>query len=129
MMESTQTLGDGTRIHNEHQVTIYRDSQGRVRRETPDEVSIMDPNRGGVHPGYEGPNRLEDHGVRLGEFRTLRRKGVFAFRTLKGGGVGAAVLPDVVRSVDDMPMVLQPANRRTDGPNTASVTINSQTIA
>ena len=46
IMESTQTLGDGTRIHNEHQVTIYRDSQGRVRRETPDEVSIMDPNSG-----------------------------------------------------------------------------------
>src|SRR5580658_7179045 len=43
IMETTQTLGDGTRIHNEHQVTIYRDSQGRVRRETPDEVSIMDP--------------------------------------------------------------------------------------
>src|ERR1700733_7589003 len=42
--ESTQTLGDGTRIHNEHQVTIYRDSQGRVRRETPDQVSIWDPN-------------------------------------------------------------------------------------
>jgi opacity protein-like surface antigen len=44
--ESTQTLGDGTRIHNEHQVTIYRDSQGRVRRETPEQVSIWDPNTG-----------------------------------------------------------------------------------
>jgi hypothetical protein len=27
-------------------MTIYRDSQGRVRREFPDEVSIMDPNSG-----------------------------------------------------------------------------------
>jgi opacity protein-like surface antigen len=44
--ETTQTLGDGTRIHNEHQVTIYRDSQGRVRRETPDQISIWDPNSG-----------------------------------------------------------------------------------
>ncbi len=44
--ETTQTLGDGTRIHNEHRMTIYRDSQGRVRRESPDEVSIMDPNSG-----------------------------------------------------------------------------------
>jgi hypothetical protein len=43
---TTQTLGDGTRIHNEHTMTIYRDSQGRVRRELPDEVSIMDPNTG-----------------------------------------------------------------------------------
>jgi hypothetical protein len=44
--ENTQTLGDGTRIHNEHQVTIYRDSQGRVRRETPEQISIWDPNSG-----------------------------------------------------------------------------------
>jgi opacity protein-like surface antigen len=44
--ETTQTLGDGTRIHNERQVTIYRDSQGRVRRESPDQVSIWDPNSG-----------------------------------------------------------------------------------
>src|SRR5580700_4731799 len=44
--ENTQTLGDGTRIHNEHQVTIYRDSQGRVRREGPDQVSIWDPTSG-----------------------------------------------------------------------------------
>jgi opacity protein-like surface antigen len=44
--ESTQILGDGTRIHNEHQMTIYRDSQGRIRRETPDGISIWDPNSG-----------------------------------------------------------------------------------
>jgi opacity protein-like surface antigen len=44
--ESTQTLGDGTRIHNERRVTMYRDSQGRVRRETPEQVSIWDPNSG-----------------------------------------------------------------------------------
>jgi hypothetical protein len=41
--ESTQVLGDGTRIHNESKVTITRDSQGRVRRETPDSISIWDP--------------------------------------------------------------------------------------
>jgi hypothetical protein len=44
--ESTQTLGDGTRIHNERRVTMYRDSQGRVRRETPEQISIWDPNSG-----------------------------------------------------------------------------------
>ncbi len=41
--ESTQTLGDGTRIHNETKTTIYRDSEGRVRRETPNSISIWDP--------------------------------------------------------------------------------------
>ena len=44
--ENTQTLGDGTRIHNERKVTIYRDSMGRVRRETPEQISIWDPTAG-----------------------------------------------------------------------------------
>ena len=41
--ESTQTLGDGTRIHTENMTKLYRDGQGRVRRETPDIISIYDP--------------------------------------------------------------------------------------
>jgi len=44
--ESTQVLGDGTRIHNETTTEVYRDSQGRVRRETPNEISIWDPATG-----------------------------------------------------------------------------------
>src|SRR5579872_5604273 len=44
--ENTQLLGDGTRIHNESKTTVYRDSQGRVRRETPNEISIWDPDAG-----------------------------------------------------------------------------------
>jgi len=41
--ESTQTLADGTRIHNENHTMVYRDSEGRVRRETPDAITIWDP--------------------------------------------------------------------------------------
>jgi len=41
--ESTQVLGDGTRIHNETQTQVYRDSEGRVRREGPMDVTIFDP--------------------------------------------------------------------------------------
>ncbi len=41
--EHTQTLGDGTRIHTENTVKLYRDGQGRVRRETPEMISIYDP--------------------------------------------------------------------------------------
>jgi hypothetical protein len=41
--ENTQILGDGTRIHNENAMKVYRDSEGRVRRETPDMISIFDP--------------------------------------------------------------------------------------
>src|SRR2546423_947504 len=36
--ESTQVLGDGTRIHNETRTSVARDSEGRVRRETGDTV-------------------------------------------------------------------------------------------
>jgi len=41
--ESTQVLGDGTRIHREDRATVYRDSEGRLRRETPDQITIWDP--------------------------------------------------------------------------------------
>jgi hypothetical protein len=44
--ETTQVLGDGTRIHNETKTAVYRDSEGRVRRETPNEISIWDPAAG-----------------------------------------------------------------------------------
>jgi hypothetical protein len=41
--ESTQMLADGTRIHNETQTQVFRDSEGRMRRETSNEVTIWDP--------------------------------------------------------------------------------------
>lgn len=41
--ESTQVLADGTRIHNESQTQVFRDSEGRIRRETPNEITIWDP--------------------------------------------------------------------------------------
>jgi hypothetical protein len=43
LTESNQMLADGTRIHNETRTTVYRDSEGRLRRETPNEVNIWDP--------------------------------------------------------------------------------------
>jgi hypothetical protein len=41
--ETTQVLADGTRIHNETQVQVYRDNEGRMRREGPLDVTIFDP--------------------------------------------------------------------------------------
>lgn len=41
--ETTQTLGDGTHISRQETYSIYRDGEGRVRRETGDEVWISDP--------------------------------------------------------------------------------------
>jgi hypothetical protein len=42
-VENTQTLGDGTHIDRTTQTMVYRDSEGRVRRETPESVAIWDP--------------------------------------------------------------------------------------
>jgi hypothetical protein len=41
--ETNQVLADGTRIHRETSATVYRDSEGRTRRETPDNIIINDP--------------------------------------------------------------------------------------
>jgi hypothetical protein len=41
--ETNQVLADGTRIHRENRATVYRDSEGRTRRETPDNITITDP--------------------------------------------------------------------------------------
>ena len=41
--ETSQVLADGTRIHRENRTTVYRDSEGRTRRETPDNITITDP--------------------------------------------------------------------------------------
>src|SRR4051794_36756730 len=40
--ETNQMLADGTRIHNETQTQVFRDSEGRMRRETPTEITIWD---------------------------------------------------------------------------------------
>lgn len=47
--ESTHVLADGTRIHNESKVAVYRDSEGRTRRETPESVTITDPVAGSTY--------------------------------------------------------------------------------
>jgi hypothetical protein len=41
--ETNQTLADGTHINNQTQTQVWRDSEGRVRRETGNEVMIYDP--------------------------------------------------------------------------------------
>jgi hypothetical protein len=40
---NTQTLFDGTNINHKTETRVYRDSEGRIRRETADEVNIWDP--------------------------------------------------------------------------------------
>ena len=41
--ETSQVLGDGTHIDRRTQTNVYRDGEGRMRRETPEQVTIWDP--------------------------------------------------------------------------------------
>lgn len=47
--ETDQKLGDGTRIHRETKTMVYRDSEGRTRRESPDSITINDPVAGATY--------------------------------------------------------------------------------
>lgn len=72
--ETTQVLADGTRIHNETTTKVYRDSEGRVRRETPEQVEIWDPT---TNTSFV-QNRKED---------TVRKQKMsYVFRTQTGEG-------------------------------------------
>jgi hypothetical protein len=117
--ETTQTLGDGTRIHNEHQVTIYRDSQGRVRRETPEEISIMDPVSGVDY-------------VLQPKDMTYRKMGVsvsVSSGSAEGRGlVAVRQLPAVIADGGGTNMPMFFSQRVTEGPNVASFSIKSDTV-
>jgi hypothetical protein len=112
--ENTQMLGDGNRIHRENQVPVYRDSEGRLRRETsPDQIMIWDPVANtsyilnprtqtarkmplGMNYFYSGPQ--------MTKFNTGR---TIAFQT--GSGITGAPAGDKVftRSLDGGPMQVQ----------------------
>src|SRR5689334_4222811 len=83
--ETTQMLADGTRIHNESQMQVYRDSEGRMRRETPNEITIWDPVANAswlLNPKAQTARKLP-----MGNFvyvRTTRGEGMGV-----GGGAGA----------------------------------------
>jgi hypothetical protein len=74
--ESTQVLADGTRIHNETSTSVFRDSEGRVRRETPEQITIMDPVAGATW--FLDPKSQTAHKAPLGS------TGNFFFRTATG---------------------------------------------
>ena len=58
IVETTQTLADGTRIHRQDKFSIARDGEGRMRRESTDEVLDL-RHRGeyDLHPEPAGPHR------------------------------------------------------------------------
>jgi hypothetical protein len=124
--ENTQTLGDGTRIHSEHQVTLYRDSQGRVRREMPEEISIMDPNSGVSYILNTKNMTARKMQVSVSINSGNSDAGVFAFRTLTV--TGPAAVAGGGRGGEDMGAVAF-SKTSTDGAEAATITLNGQTVA
>src|ERR1022692_482605 len=78
--ENNQVLADGTRIHNENQTTVYRDGEGRVRRETPNQITIMDP--------VAGVSYFLNPKTQTATKATLSMPLVFRRSAGGGGGVG-----------------------------------------
>ena len=80
--ESTQMLADGTRIHNENQTSVYRDGEGRVRRETPDQITIMDP--------WPVPRYFLDPKTQTARKATLSTAGSYVMRKSAPGEAGVS---------------------------------------
>jgi hypothetical protein len=77
--ETNQVLGDGTRIHREIKTSVYRDSEGRTRRETPDNITINDPVANATYMINPKTNSV----------RKLQMASTMMYRRDVGVGVGA----------------------------------------
>jgi hypothetical protein len=73
--ETNQTLADGTRIHRENHAMVYRDSEGRTRRETPENITISDPVAGATY--ILNPKTMTGQKLNMAA-------GVFAYRSNEG---------------------------------------------
>jgi hypothetical protein len=87
--EVTQTLSDGTRIHNETKVSVSRDSEGRIRRETPTSIEIWDAAAGASYvldPKNLTYRKMEVHTViRHGDGAAQTSGYVFTMGAAAGG--------------------------------------------
>ena len=88
--ETNQVLADGTRIHRETKTTVYRDSEGRTRRETPDAITISDPAAGSTWVVNPKTNSV----------RKLQTTNTFIYRDSVGAGGGEQHINLSVRSAD-----------------------------
>ncbi len=91
-----QTLGDGTHIRREEKTAVYRDSQGRTRRETPSQITIIDPVAG---VGYVlNPKAMTGQKMTVSITRTgtsenaTVKSGTFSFAIRQQTGPGSSQL-------------------------------------
>ena len=106
--ETNQVLADGTRIHRETKVSVYRDSEGRTRRETPDSVTISDPVAGTTYVINPKTNSV----------RKLMMSNTMVYRATGTGGALAGVEPDEPTTF----------SVRTSGDGQANIEINGKQL-
>jgi hypothetical protein len=93
--ESTQTLADGNRINQKATTRIYRDGEGRTRREQLDEsgavesIFIVDPGAGTSYVFEQGPNRIRERMTGTDSTGTVSKDApaTVAFKGNVGGNV------------------------------------------
>ena len=118
-------LGDGTHIHNESRTRVYRDAEGRTRRESEDRINIYDPVAGIVY--VLNPKTMTARQMKVSVVTTITKDGVTTTTTASGGGfpanevhTGSGVGGGVGVGVDGPNYVYQ-----TNHVETASVTDNT----
>ena len=89
--EFTQVLADGTRIHNESHTSVYRDSEGRVRRETPDTVTIWDPVANASYFLNKQDQTYRQMPLAVQFFSTSVQKNGTVNATIRAGSIGVAL--------------------------------------
>jgi len=91
--ETNQTLADGTKIHRETKVAVYRDNEGRTRRESADNVTINDPVAGTtylINPKTNTVKKLVQSNTMIYRSATPGAPGEPATFSLRTGGDGQA---------------------------------------
>src|SRR5580658_1046848 len=79
------TLGDGTKIHVESHTKVYRDSEGRTRRETDDMINIYDPVAGVAY--VLNPKTMTGRQMKVTTVTTVGRDGTSTASGTIGGTV------------------------------------------
>jgi hypothetical protein len=125
VVENMQALTDGTHIDRKTQTNVYRDSEGRMRRETPDQVTIWDPVAGASY--ILDPKTQTAHKMTVGSY-VGPAGGNISFSS-GGGGDVAYVTRGTFSASGGTPLPPPPLPDFGAGPNMVVMTRDVQRFA
>lgn len=121
--ETNQVLADGTRIHRENRTMVYRDSEGRTRRETPDGITITDPVANVTYMLNPKTMTGQKLAMAAGTYSFVRKEVTTPVGSGAGAGFGAGVGGGVATSAN----ATFTMRMESDG-GTPTITVNGQTL-